>query len=217
MKKTYFKEERPELKQLLPKQFEKVLEIGCGEGTFISSINGDVEKWGVEPDKNAASRASEKLFKTVNATYVESLPSLPDNYFDLVVCNDVIEHLSDHDFFFESIKTKMKEGAYLVGSIPNVRYFENIARFLIAKDWKYREDDILDRTHLRFFTEKSLLRTIKEHNYKIEKFIGVNKLTLKPFSVKMLLKVIVIYSIVMLTFGSHKDILYLQFGFRLKK
>lgn len=216
MKKEYFKEERPEMRQFLPPGFTKVLEIGCGEGTFLLSLNNNAEKWGVEINSRAAATAEKLLFKTINNTYEKSLDSLPDKYFDLVICNDIIEHLNDHDFFFESIKTKMKPGSFLIGSIPNVRYFENIATFLVAKDWKYVNYGVLDKTHLRFFTEKSLLRTFKEHNYKVESILGINKLTLRPFSIKRLFKVLVVYLIIILTLGYYKDILFLQFGFRIK-
>ncbi|MEW6196931.1 MAG: class I SAM-dependent methyltransferase [Bacteroidota bacterium] len=216
MKNEYFKEERSEMLQYLPTNFRNVLEIGCGEGIFLSSLTNCTEKWGIEPNKKAASKAATKLDKIFNLTYEESLHSLPDNYFDLVICNDVIEHLKDHDYFFESIKTKMTPNSFLVGSIPNVRYFENMARFIISKDWEYQDDDILDRTHLRFFTEKSLLRIFREHNYKIEKFRGINKLTFRPISLKRLFKIFVVYSIIFLTLGYYKDILFLQFGFRLK-
>jgi 2-polyprenyl-3-methyl-5-hydroxy-6-metoxy-1,4-benzoquinol methylase len=217
MKKKYYREERSEIRQFLPHKYLKVLEIGCGEGNFISSLNIDSEKWGIEPNKDAYEKIPKKIYKAFNLTYETSLQYLPDNYFDLVICNDVIEHLFDHDYFFESIKTKMTSNAYLIGSVPNVRYFENVATFLINKDWKYVDFGILDKTHLRFFTEKSFLRMINSHKFIVEKFKGINKLSLKPLSIKMLLKVIVIYLIVFLTMGYYKDILFLQFGFRLKK
>lgn len=213
---TYFIESRKEILPFLPTEYSKVLEIGCGEGIFSTNLIGAIEVWGIEPDENSAAIASKKIFKVFNATYEKCFNELPENYFNLVICNDVIEHMPDYNFFFQSIKKKMTANGCLVGSIPNVRYFENIATFLIAKDWKYSSFGILDYTHLRFFTKKSLLRSIKENGYTIEKVEGIHKLSLSPFSLWRLIKWVIVYGVVLLTLGYYKDIVYLQFGFRIR-
>lgn len=207
---TYYQFKRKEVTPLLPKQYSKVLEIGCGEGDFHEHLDQECEYWGVEPFEAAAKIASKKLYKVLIGTYQEVLKQLPKDYFDLVICNDVIEHMVDHNEFLQSIKKNLKKEAYLVGSIPNVRYIDNLVEILIKKDWEYKNAGILDYTHLRFFTEKSLKRTIKENGFVIKQFQGINPLLWeKPRSIKGDLKMC-LYHFAIFVFG--QDLKYLQFG-----
>src|SRR5262245_56833577 len=95
----YFGHARAEMLQLVPSQRNKVLEIGCGEGRFSSGIGGVAELWGIEPDPKAAAVASHCMRTVLIGTYEAVQAELPDAYFDLVICNDVIEHMVDHDVF----------------------------------------------------------------------------------------------------------------------
>jgi SAM-dependent methyltransferase len=142
---------------------------------------------------------------------------IPDNYFDLVICNDVIEHMPDHESFLSSIKTKIKDDGCLIGSIPNVRFYKNLIRLMVFRDWKYEDSGTLDRTHMRFFTEKSIKRTLDDIGYTIDFFKGINSAIKRPFKIKRIPRKIFYYFIWLLTLGSYSDIQYLQFGFRVKK
>ena len=58
--------------------------------------------------------------------------------------------------------------------MPNVRYYRNLFNVVVARDWEYEDAGILDRTHLRFFTFKSLYRTLDQAGFQIRKFEGIN-------------------------------------------
>lgn len=130
-----------------------------------------------------------------------------------MICNDVIEHMVDHDEFLQSVKKNLKKDAYLVGSIPNVRYIANLFEILIKKDWEYKNEGILDETHLRFFTEKSLKRTIKENGFAIEQFQGIKPFWGGSISIKGLLRRC-LYYLAILIFG--QDVKFRQFGIRIR-
>jgi len=79
----------------------KLLEIGCGEGLFISqlvSINKDLQIYGIDNEKNmlekAENRIMEKGIKDTNISQAEA-NALPfdDSFFDTVVCINVIPNL----------------------------------------------------------------------------------------------------------------------------
>ena len=91
----------------------------------------DSEIWGVEPNPEAAARASNKLDRVLTGTYDSVASELPDCYFDLVICNDVIEHMPDYDAFLEAIKLKMCPSGHVVGSVPNVRHVTCLFKLLI--------------------------------------------------------------------------------------
>jgi 2-polyprenyl-3-methyl-5-hydroxy-6-metoxy-1,4-benzoquinol methylase len=141
---------------------------------FLQSITNAEEKWGVEPTQAAASVAKGRLTHVINKSFDDAKFDLPLNYFDLVICNDVIEHMTDHDAFLMEIKKYIVPGGAIVGSIPNVRYHKNLFNLLFVKDWEYMEWGVLDRTHFRFFTEKSLRRSLSSAGFMVEALQGIN-------------------------------------------
>jgi len=206
--KKYYRFERREVLSLLPNRYSKVLEIGCGEGAFRENLDQENEYWGIEPVESIAKIAKDKLDKVFVGDYQSAERAIPDNYFDLVICNDVIEHMSDYGKFLQSIKSKINKDGCLVASVPNVRYIRNLRDLLIKKDWRYTHEGILDRTHLRFFTKKSLIRTLSNNSFSIDRIVGIN-----PYLPKSLLKRAV-YSVAVYLFGT--DTRYLQFGVRIR-
>jgi 2-polyprenyl-3-methyl-5-hydroxy-6-metoxy-1,4-benzoquinol methylase len=196
----YFHLERAEVLPFIPEHYQKVLDVGCGEGLFTEQLDKASERWGIEPDRDAAEIAAKKMDKVLTGRFEEVYPDLPEYYFDLVICNDVIEHMEDHDRFFETIKTKMAENATLVASLPNVRYAKNLWNLLFKKDWKYGEAGILDRTHLRFFTKKSMLRALREHGFEILRVGGLHKVNPR-----------LSLALTILGLGTLNDTLYLQY------
>lgn len=171
---SYYSGSRHNVAGFLPGAAARVLEIGCGRGGFRSHFPETTEYWGVEANAAAADEARTRLTKVIAGRIEDAWSALPEGHFDVVVCNDVIEHLADHDAFLQRIPQKLRAGGFLVGSIPNVRYVANLLELLLKRDWRYRDSGILDRTHLRFFTEKSLRRSFAEHGYAIEALHGID-------------------------------------------
>jgi hypothetical protein len=206
--KILYSFERDEVSPQLPKEYSKVLEIGCSDGRFAKNLSPNCEYWGVEPYLIASNEASKVAFKVLNGTFDEKYDELPNNYFDLVICNDVIEHMDKHYEFLSKIKLKMTKKFHLVGSIPNVRYIGNLYNLLVLKDWKYVELGVLDKTHLRFFTKKSIIEMFEDTGYVVESLKGINRIELNFFSPKSLIK-----NFITLLIG--KDSMFTQFSFRI--
>lgn len=169
--KDYFRHARPEMLRFLPENRRRVLEIGCSAGAFISSIPGCEEKWGIEPS-DAASDAEGKLTRVLRGTFDAVKGHLPANYFDVIVCNDVIEHMVDHQSFLREVQKYLVPGGMLIGSLPNVCFYDNLFRALFDNDWEYLDSGVLDRTHLAFFTTKSFRRLLEETGYHVVKIQG---------------------------------------------
>lgn len=207
---NYFNVDRKDMISFLPGYYSKVLEIGCANGEFVKYLRNDCEVWGCEMNLAAAEIASTKLFKIIVGKYSEIVNEIPDNYFDLIICNDVIEHMDDHDWFLNSIYKKVVKGGFLIGSVPNVRHVRNMYNLIVLKDWEYTDSLTLDRTHLRWFTFKSLKHAFIRNNWKIEVIKGIN-------GTKLIKYKLFIYLFNVLTLGQHKDIEYFQIAFRIRK
>jgi 2-polyprenyl-3-methyl-5-hydroxy-6-metoxy-1,4-benzoquinol methylase len=155
----------------VPVYRQKVLEVGCGAGEFIASIPDCKEKWGIEPT-DAAKEADPKLTRVFQGTFDEVKHNLLTGYYDLIICNDVIEHMVDHRGFLAEIQKYLAPGGMLIGSLPNVCFYDALFRAIFENDWKYLDSGVLDRTHLAFFTTKSFRRVLEETGYRVVKLEG---------------------------------------------
>lgn len=210
----YFQNDRSEILPMLPQKREHVLEIGCGEGRFAAGVPGADEIWAIEPDPVSAEIASGRLNKVFPTTFENARAQLPTEFFDVVICNDVIEHMDDHDVFFTQIRPHLTPTGVLVGSVPNVRYFKNLFDILILKDWHYQHSGVLDRTHKRFFTFKSLERSLKEAGFTVQELHGINSklsLDLAPGEARY---TVFGYAMIGLSLGYLRDVPYMQIAFR---
>jgi 2-polyprenyl-3-methyl-5-hydroxy-6-metoxy-1,4-benzoquinol methylase len=209
----YFQQSRPEMRAFLPASHPRVLEIGCGEANFSAVLPGIEELWGVEPDRIAADSASTRMQRVLVGNYQDIEAQLPDSHFDLVIACDVIEHMPDHDAFLRRIKAKIAPGGCLVGSVPNVRYYKNLFDTLVLKDWHYKDAGILDRTHMRYFTQKSLARSLGESGYRIDRIRPINA-TVGFASPRTAVYSLFAVALVAASLGHQRDVPFMQIGFR---
>lgn len=174
---AYSQKERHEMLRYIPQEAFIILDVGCAVGCFGQLLKAErsAEVWGVEVNEYAASIADQKLDKVICGAFGKNL-NLPSQGFDCIVFNDVLEHLVDPYSALIYAKELLRDGGILVASIPNVRYFDNIWKLLVHKDWEYTQYGILDRTHLRFFTHKSILSTFNDLGYRVELIEGINPL-----------------------------------------
>lgn len=214
---AYFGFERGDVKGFLPATYQHVLEIGCGEGHFSKHLPKAVDYWAIEPDPVAARSAESRIAHVLCGTFDARHTEVPDGKFDLVICNDVIEHMTDHDWFLTHIQKKMTSDALIVGSLPNVRYITNLVDLLVRRDWPYTNSGILDRTHLRFFTEKSLHRTLASNGFLVQELHGINSVFRWPNSLMDGAKVAVAAAVIGGTIGFAADVRFFQFAFRAKR
>jgi len=172
--KSYFTNPRKEMLAFLPEKCSRLLDVGYGGGDFGALVKEkkNTEVWGVDLSSRAIEHAKDKLDHAILGEFSPT-SSIPDNYFDVITFNDSLEHFPDPMPALQLCKTKLAPGGCIVCSLPNVRYIDNVIHFLIDMDWKYQDAGILDYTHLRFFTKKSMERWFVDAGYKIESITGI--------------------------------------------
>lgn len=184
---NYYISKRQDMLKFIDIKVSRILEIGCGEGNFASHFT-DVEYWGVEPATQHAKAAEQKGLKILNGLYEDVENKIPDSYFDLIVCNDVIEHMLDPIGFLKTVKTKLKPTGKLIASIPNIRYAPILYKLIFEADFEYVQSGIMDYTHLHFFTHKSFRRIAENTGWHVDLIEPIN---IQPFKLikKNLLKI----------------------------
>jgi 2-polyprenyl-3-methyl-5-hydroxy-6-metoxy-1,4-benzoquinol methylase len=181
-----------------------ILDIGCGTGQFLKLVRESVPVttcWGLEIDPEAAEAARGHLDRVICGDVVVEGVRLPDKAFDVIVMNDVLEHLYDPAAVLRELRPKLRASGVIVASLPNVRFILNVRDFVWRGDWAYTSAGILDRTHVRFFTRKSMERMFQEAGYRVNLLQGINRIKSYKFT---LLNAV--------TMGLLEDMRYVQFA-----
>jgi 2-polyprenyl-3-methyl-5-hydroxy-6-metoxy-1,4-benzoquinol methylase len=138
----------------------RVLELGCAAGHVTTALKARGHTVvGVEIDPVSAATARTIADEVITADLDrEPLTSLiTDRRFDVVLMGDVLEHLRDPLTVLTEAVTLLEPDGIAVVSIPNVAYVD-LRLALLEGEWNYQSDGLLDDTHLRFFTRRSLFR-----------------------------------------------------------
>jgi len=172
----YYTHERPEMLRFVPATAQRVLELGCAEGTFASALKSrtGAEVWGIEFNPEAAACARAVIDRVLIGDANEQIAQLPDAYFDAIVCNDVLEHLVNPSTTLELLRRTLKPNGVVVASIPNIRYIPALSKIVFRRDFPQKDEGIFDRTHLRFFTRKSIKRLFKSAGFTMIRMRGIN-------------------------------------------
>jgi SAM-dependent methyltransferase len=155
----YFGHARTDIAVLLPADCGKVLEVGCGSGATLAWLKAQgrcTQTTGIELVAEAAAVARGRVDHVRCGDALTQLPEVADHGpFDTVLCLDVLEHLQDPWRLVDELAPLLRPGGLLVASLPNVRHWRVTLPLLLQGRFRYADDGVLDRTHLRFFTAES--------------------------------------------------------------
>jgi len=146
----------------------RVLDAGCGDGInlvglekILSNLNQNFKLHAVDLSVLRVGRVLQR-FKRINA-FVTSLDSLPfqDAYFDIVLCNHVLEHLEQPDIALQELLRVMRPGGMIIIGVPNEGCF--MAKM---RNYIFQRSILKTTDHINFFTSKSLQNMMTRANLK---------------------------------------------------
>ena len=148
----------------------RVLELGVATGYFSRFLSGKLNCLvdGVEINPVMAARAEPDLNRLVTAD-LETLDlkeSFPQQLYDRIILADILEHLKAPAFVLKQLPALLKEDGQIIISIPNAAYAGLILE-LLGGGFNYRSEGILDRTHLRFYTQSSFRALLEELGFTV--------------------------------------------------
>jgi O-antigen biosynthesis protein len=148
-----------------------VLDLGCGSGAlgqFLAVNHGCIAD-GLTLSEAEAEHAR-PYYRHVHVSDLETcdLATLfAGHVYDYIVCADVLEHLRKPERVLDACRKLLSPTGQLLISVPNAAYCGLVAE-LMQGEFLYREEGLLDKTHLRFFTRRSLQRFLREHGWSVE-------------------------------------------------
>lgn len=186
----YYGLDRPEMLELVPAGITSLLDVGCGEGAFLDACRRhlpDVRLSGIEPVEVPARRARDRDLDVTTGSFPADLP--PSERFDCIVFNDVLEHLVDPAGALVAARGRLSDDGCIVASIPNIRNLETLFALVRRGRWDYVDAGVLDRTHIRFFTQSSILALFEDVGYEVVTIKGGWPLTSRKFRALRLLSI----------------------------
>jgi len=168
-----------------------MLDIGCGDGRLTIEFArrmGFNEVYGIDNDLGNIAKAEERGIKVFNGDITKVSP-FGKEFFDVVLCNQVAEHLLDVDSVLEKIHNMLKPNGKLVISVPNLCSLHNRIFMLfgyqptvVSPSNRYpfgnpvqREaiEDGLNHRHNKAFSPKAFKAMVKNYGFNIDYYFGV--------------------------------------------
>ncbi|KNY29647.1 class I SAM-dependent methyltransferase [Pseudobacteroides cellulosolvens] len=169
--KSYYAHVRNDIICMIPGTGHKILEIGCGCGATLIELKKTgiaSEVVGIEINPHTIRHNEALLDKTIVGNIETMELEFPENYFDIIIMADVLEHLVNPWEVLKKVKRYLSKSGYIVTSVPNIREFSTMKTIFLKGDFRYEEAGIMDKTHLRFFCKKNIMELLSK-DYDIER------------------------------------------------
>jgi len=149
----------------------RILDVGCSTGYYGGFLKTDKQcvVYGIDINGEDLEKASKVLDKTflVNLDKTELPRGLTNTKFDVIFFGDVIEHVLDPEEILLRFKPLLSKGGFFIISVPNIAHL-SIRLELMTGNFDYEPLGILDETHTKYFTYKSLQRLMRRVGCNIE-------------------------------------------------
>ena len=136
-------------------QGRRLLDVGAADGLLARHLTARGWKvTGIEADPAMAAAGAAHCERMLVADLNRGVPAL-DGLFDVIVCGDVLEHLAEPVGVLRTLVACLAPAGEVIVSVPNVAHLWVRLSLLVGR-FDYADRGILDRTHLRFFTRRTL-------------------------------------------------------------
>ncbi len=145
----------------------KILDLGCSSGLLAERLRAmGHQVTGV--DVTEIEGVGERTSAFFKADLNQGIPPEVGSDFDLVLAADVLEHLSDPAALMDQIRDVLAPDGTVIFCVPNIAHWYPRFRVTLGM-FDYDQRGILDSTHLRFFTRRSIKKLIEREGFTVRR------------------------------------------------
>jgi len=174
------------------KEVRTVVDLGCGDGFFLSKLLNKIrpkpqEIYGVDISSKLLNKLP-KSVKPIKFDLNEKRCPLPTNYFDLVISLEVIEHLINTDSLLSHAQRLLRLRGWFIISTPNLASWINKIRIILGItplmyecSYLYQLDGLINRRpkrlktaagHVRLYTLRALKNHLEVYGFRPVRIVG---------------------------------------------
>lgn len=161
---------------------KRVLDVGCGSGLLIRKLSEKkIYCYGVDVAKALLKKIKTNDYLILKEASAYQLP-FKSNYFDLVICSEVIEHLPNYPLALKEIFRVTTPSGIVIFSIPNLFCYDSLeAKFKLITRLLSLSKKIFHKnpypygwnTHINKNTPMGWKKKLEEYHFKVTEDYGV--------------------------------------------
>ncbi len=161
-----------DLLALIPATSRRIVEVGCMQGALAQAYRSqrpEVAYVGVDIDPDYAKAAAQHCTQAIAAN-IETLDDaamaalFPS---DCWIFGDCLEHLRDPWRVMQRVRTQIASDGCMLVCIPNAQHW-SVQWRLASGNFRYEENGLMDRTHIRWFTRTTVLEMFAQSGWAVE-------------------------------------------------
>jgi ubiquinone/menaquinone biosynthesis C-methylase UbiE len=119
----------------VPNAKTRILDAGCGEGHLIELLHAkypDNEYFGIDVTEIALKKAKKRCrFAELKHMDLSSI-KFKDGFFDVLICTEVLEHITDYRRVLSEFRRVIRKGGFLILTFPN-EFMWTASRFVLRR------------------------------------------------------------------------------------
>ena len=147
----------------------RLLDVGSAHGWFLEQASADFDVLGVEPDEIVCRKAAARGLPVRNGYFPDALE--PSEKFDVIVFNDVIEHIPQIEDALKDTWNRLNPDGVLILNLPNsAGFFYRLSKLFrrvgVSGPFDRMWQKGLPAPHLHYFNRDNLERLVANQNFK---------------------------------------------------
>lgn len=154
----------------------RMLEVGCAHGWFMAQARARYRVEGIEPDQAIAAQTAQQGLAVRQGFFPDALRV--DEVFDVIVFNDVLEHIPDVRAVLAHCHDHLAAGGHVVINAPDSRGFfyrasKWLARLGRPQSFERMWQVGLPSPHLYYFDTRSVAQLAQVTGFTLEKSMAL--------------------------------------------
>lgn len=146
----------------------RLLDVGCAHGWFLETARDQFDVLGIEPDAVVGGRTAGRGLPVRTGYFPDALQA--GETFDVIVFNDVIEHIPAIEAALDACHARLSAGGLLVLNLPSsTGFFYRLSKLFARIGWRGPFERLwqkgLPSPHVHYFSSDNLQRLLARQGF----------------------------------------------------